>query len=123
MIRRPPRSTRPYTLFPYTTLFRSRRGEPLEAALHAATQGLGQRADRALTHAIVAAVLRYMPDLDALIDAATRQPLPEDAKARAVLRIALAQALILKTPPHAAISTALPLVEIGRAHVWTPVTN
>src|SRR3546814_3808036 len=60
-----------------------RRGEPLESALHAATQGLGQRADRALTHAIVAAVLRYMPDPDALIDAATRQPLPEDAKARA----------------------------------------
>src|SRR3546814_20342480 len=25
MIRRPPRSTRPYTLFPYTTLFRSSR--------------------------------------------------------------------------------------------------
>src|SRR3546814_186357 len=31
----------------------------------------------------------------------------------AVLRIALAQALILKTPPHAAISTALPLVDGG----------
>src|SRR3546814_11796091 len=43
-----------------------RRGEPLDSALHAATQGLGQRADRALTHAIVAAVLRSMPDLDAL---------------------------------------------------------
>src|SRR6188474_3598610 len=28
MIRRPPRSTRRYTLFPYTTLFRSRRGSP-----------------------------------------------------------------------------------------------
>src|SRR3546814_12818973 len=54
-----------------------------------------------------------MPDLDALIDAATRQPLPEDAKARAVLRIALAQALILKPTPHAAISTALPLVDGG----------
>src|SRR3546814_4878696 len=27
MIRRPPRSTRPDTLFPYTTLFRSPRGE------------------------------------------------------------------------------------------------
>src|SRR3546814_9048023 len=26
MLRRPPRSTRTYTLFPYTTLFRSRRG-------------------------------------------------------------------------------------------------
>src|SRR3546814_2147833 len=28
MIRRPPRSTRTDTLFPYTTLFRSRSGEP-----------------------------------------------------------------------------------------------
>src|SRR3546814_8688870 len=28
MIRRPPRSTRTDTLFPYTTLFRSLRGEP-----------------------------------------------------------------------------------------------
>src|SRR3546814_2840418 len=28
MIRRPPRSTRTDTLFPYTTLFRSRRGRP-----------------------------------------------------------------------------------------------
>src|SRR6056297_2673393 len=33
MIRRPPRSTRTDTLFPYTTLFRSQRGQPvLEAA-------------------------------------------------------------------------------------------
>src|SRR3546814_2853219 len=32
MIRRPPRSTRTDTLFPYTTLFRSRRGRPLPAA-------------------------------------------------------------------------------------------
>src|SRR3546814_10821507 len=34
MIRRPPRSTRTYTLFPYTTLFLSvaRRGEPAPAA-------------------------------------------------------------------------------------------
>src|SRR3546814_15325119 len=29
MIRRPPRSTRTDTLFPYTTLFRSARAEPL----------------------------------------------------------------------------------------------
>src|SRR3546814_17224407 len=28
MIRRPPRSTRTYTLFPYTTLFRSRQAAP-----------------------------------------------------------------------------------------------
>jgi 16S rRNA (cytosine967-C5)-methyltransferase len=90
-----------------------RRGEPLELALHGATQGLAQRADKAFVHAIAAEVLRHMPDLDALIDSATRRVLPSDSKARAVLRIALAQALVLKTPPHAAISTALPLVDGG----------
>lgn len=90
-----------------------RRGEPLELALHAAAQGLPQRADKAFVHAIAAEVLRHMPDLDALIDSATRRVLPSDSKARAVLRIALAQTLVLKTPPHAAIATALPLVEGG----------
>lgn len=90
-----------------------RRGQPLELALHAATQGLAQRADKAFAHAIAAEVLRRMPDLDALIDSTTRRVLPSDSKARAVLRIALAQALVLKTPAHAAIATALPLVEGG----------
>src|SRR3546814_12641980 len=32
MIRRPPRSTRTYTLFPYTTLFRSIRRKPMASA-------------------------------------------------------------------------------------------
>jgi 16S rRNA (cytosine967-C5)-methyltransferase len=89
-----------------------RRGDPLELALHGAAQGL-LPADRALTHAIAAEVLRHLPDLDALIDGATRQILPPDAKARMVLRIALAQTLKLDTPPHAAIATALPLVDGG----------
>lgn len=90
-----------------------RRGQPLEGALHNATQGIAHAPDRALAHAIAAEALRRLPDLDALIDSATRQPLPDDAKARAVLRIALVQALALGTPPHAAIATALPLVEGG----------
>ncbi|MEJ7926061.1 RsmB/NOP family class I SAM-dependent RNA methyltransferase [Sphingobium sp. AN641] len=90
-----------------------RRGEPLELAIHGASQGIADRADRALVHAIAAEVLRRLPDLDALIDGATRQPLPEDAKARMVLRIALVQALVLGTPAHAAIATALPLVDGG----------
>ncbi|PZU58059.1 MAG: SAM-dependent methyltransferase [Sphingobium sp.] len=89
-----------------------RRGEPLELALHAASQGLAG-SDRSLVHAIVAETLRHLPDLDALIDGATRQRLPDDAKARMVLRIALAQALVIGTPPHAAIATALPLVDGG----------
>ncbi|MHA6769488.1 RsmB/NOP family class I SAM-dependent RNA methyltransferase [Sphingobium ummariense] len=89
-----------------------RRGEPLELALHGAAQGLPS-ADRALVHAIAAEALRHLPDLDALIDGATRQPLPADAKARMVLRIALIQVLALGTAPHAAIATALPLVDGG----------
>ena len=89
-----------------------RRGDPLELALHGAAQGL-PAADRALVHAIAAETLRHLPDLDALIDGATRQPLPDDAKARMVLRIALIQVLALGTAPHAAIATALPLVDGG----------
>ena len=90
-----------------------RRGLPLEGALASAVSGLERADDRGLTHAIAAAVLRRLPDLDALIDSATRKALPHDAKARTVLRIALAQALILDTPGHAAIATVLPLVDGG----------
>jgi 16S rRNA (cytosine967-C5)-methyltransferase len=89
-----------------------RRGDPLELALHGAAQGLPP-VDRALVHAIAAETLRHLPDLDALIDSATKQPLPDDAKARMVLRIALIQVLALGTAPHAAIATALPLVDGG----------
>ncbi|UKK84897.1 methyltransferase domain-containing protein [Sphingopyxis sp. BSN-002] len=89
-----------------------RRGDPLDIAAHAATQGLAP-ADRAFAIAIVSEALRWMGDLDALIDSATSQTLPEDVKSRAVLRLALAQLLVLKTPPHAVVATALPLVAGG----------
>jgi 16S rRNA (cytosine967-C5)-methyltransferase len=84
-------------------------GQTLEIALDTATRGLA-REDRAFSLAIVSETLRRLPDLDMLIDSATAQSLPMDARARAVLRIALTQVLVLKTPPHAAIATALPLV-------------
>ena len=90
-----------------------RQGLPLEAALARATEDVERADDRALAHAIAAETLRRLPDLDKLIDSATARPLPHDAKARSVLRIALVQALILHTPPHAAIATVLPLVEGG----------
>ncbi len=90
-----------------------RRGEPLESALALATRALPGGPDRGLAHAIAAETLRRLPDLDALIDSATRQRLPDDAKARFVLRVALVQALVLGTPPHAAIATVLPLVDGG----------
>lgn len=90
-----------------------RQGLPLEVALGRATAGIERADDRALAHAIAAEVLRRLPDLDALIDSATKTRLPDDAKARFALRIALAQALSLGTPPHAAIATVLPLVDGG----------
>jgi 16S rRNA (cytosine967-C5)-methyltransferase len=90
-----------------------RRGLPLEAALGGATEGLDRSDDRAHAHAIAAAVLRHLRDLDDLIDSATPKRLPPDAKARFALRIALAQALVLQTARHAAIATVLPLVDGG----------
>lgn len=90
-----------------------RTGTPLEAALSTATKGLERSEDRAFAHAIAGHVLRRLGDLDQLIDSATAQPLALDAKARMVLRIALVQALVLKTPAHAVIATCLPLVEGG----------
>ncbi len=90
-----------------------RKGLPLDAALPSATRGLPRADDRAFATAIASEALRWLPDLDALIDGATRSPLPPDAKARAALRIALAQALAMDTAAHAAISTVLPLVDGG----------
>ena len=90
-----------------------RRGETLDQSAHNALQNVQGAADRALARAIAAEVLRWLADFDALIDSATRQTLPEDAKPRAVLRLMLAQWLRLDTPPHAVIATALPLLVGG----------
>ena len=88
-----------------------RRGQTLDAAA-AHVRNLSP-ADRGLAVAIAGEVLRRMPDLDALIDSATRQRLPDDSKARMVLRMALAQKIGLGTPDHALVATALPLVDGG----------
>jgi 16S rRNA (cytosine967-C5)-methyltransferase len=89
-----------------------RTGQPLDQAVTMAAKGL-ESSDRALAIAIAQEVLRWTPDFDLLIDSQTRLPLAEDAKARMVLRMALAQMLRLSTPPHAAIATSLPLLEGG----------
>ena len=86
---------------------------PLDRAVPRATEGLNRPDDSALAHALAAEALRWLVDLDRLIDSATARPLPADAKGRSVLRLALVQSLILGTPSHAAIATALPLVEGG----------
>jgi len=88
-----------------------RRGQTLDTAA-ASVRGLSPP-DRALAVAIAGETLRRLTDLDALIDSATRQRLPDDSKARMVLRLALAQKVGLGTPEHALVSTALPLVDGG----------
>ena len=88
-----------------------RRGTTLEGAAQSA-QRLSPP-ERALALAIAGETLRRIPDLDALIDSATRLVLPDDAKARMVLRLALAQRLAMAVPDHAIVATALPLVDGG----------
>ena len=88
-----------------------RKGQTLDSTSHFARDL--PPADRSLALAIAGETLRRLPDLDALIDNATRQRLPDDAKARMVLRLALAQKIGLGTPEHALVATALPLVERG----------
>ncbi|MDT8280117.1 MAG: transcription antitermination factor NusB, partial [Erythrobacter sp.] len=90
-----------------------RRGETLEIAEGAALSSIRTAPDRALARAIASETLRWLTDIDALIDSVTKQRLPDDAKARMVLRIMLAQALRLDTPPHAVIATGLPLLAGG----------
>lgn len=88
-----------------------RRGHTMDAAAQVAKSL--PPADAALASAIAGEALRRLPDLDALIDGATRQRLPDDSKARMVLRLALAQKAGLGTPDHALVATALPLVDGG----------
>lgn len=88
-----------------------RRGRTLDSASRAVKDL--KPADLGLAVAIAGETLRRMPDIDALIDGATRQRLPDDSKARMVLRMALAQKVGLGTPEHALVATALPLVDGG----------
>ena len=90
-----------------------RRGETLDIAFASATKDVRKFEDKALARAIASEVLRWLIDLDALIDSTTKKPLPADAKARVVLRMMLAQWLRLQTPPHAVIATCLPLLAGG----------
>ncbi|HTI30782.1 MAG TPA: transcription antitermination factor NusB [Sphingomonas sp.] len=88
------------------------RGQTLDSAQSNYARGLPPE-DAGFALVMASEVLRWLVDLDALIDGATAQPLPKDAKARSVLRLALVQIVRLETPAHAAIATALPLVSGG----------
>lgn len=90
-----------------------RRGETIEQAAHNACQGIVGGPDRALAVALASEALRWLTDLDALIDSTTNQTLDDDTKVRSVLRLMIAGWLRLETPPHAVIATGLPLLTGG----------
>ena len=89
------------------------QGRPLDTALAGALNGIDRPDDRALARNLASGVLRWLVDLDILIDSATERPLPDDARARMALRIGLAGHLLLGTPPHAVVATTLELTEGG----------
>jgi 16S rRNA (cytosine967-C5)-methyltransferase len=88
-----------------------RAGQTVDSAAQSASQL--HPGELAFTLAIVGETLRRLPELDALIDGTTRERMPDDSKARMVLRLALAQKLALTVPDHAIVATALPLVDGG----------
>ena len=81
------------------------RRRPLEEALDA-LPAIAPR-DRAAAHRLAAAVLRRMGTLDAVLEPFLRKAPPEPA--RHVLRLGAAGLLLLETPNHAAVATAVAL--------------
>ena len=90
-----------------------RRGETLDVAEGSALRGLDNQADRALARALAGEVMRWLTDLDELIDSVMKKPLAPDARPRMVLRLMLAGWLRLETPPHAVVATGLGLLAGG----------
>src|SRR3546814_3834504 len=98
MIRRPPRSTRTDTLFPYTTLFRSSLREALEADTIILAIPFREHRE----------VAKILPNWDGktIIDATNVFGVPSEE--------------LDGLPSSAFVAKAF---KIGRAHVLTPVTN
>src|SRR3546814_5848798 len=119
MIRRPPRSTRTDTLFPYTTLFRS--AEPVSESVVLASADPAPVADYAPPPPVLAPV---PADAGSAIRS-VELPMPVRGEGGVVPVTELPQPqpagemILAETTPY----RAAPRVEIGRAHVRTPVTN
>ena len=97
-------------------LERIRNGVSLDEALRQCRTYMPlQGADRAFARALATNVLRRRGALDAIIDNYIDKPLP--ARVRRIidiLRLAGAQTLLMETPPHAAVSTAVTLASERR---------
>ena len=92
------------------------RRRSLEDALDALPAG--EMRDRAASHRLAATVLRRAGSLDQVLRPFLRRDPP--APVRQVLRMGAAQLLLLDTPPHAAVATA---VSLARSRGLAPFTG
>jgi 16S rRNA (cytosine967-C5)-methyltransferase len=95
------------------------RHRPLEEALDGLP--LVEARDRAAAHRLAAAVLRRQGSLDAVLEPWLRKAPPDPV--RHVLRIGAAQLLLLDTPPHAAVATAVALARDRGLAPFTGMVN
>ncbi|MEM8771931.1 MAG: transcription antitermination factor NusB [Pseudomonadota bacterium] len=90
---------------------RVRKGETLDNALEQSRSfAILEGADRAFARAMASSVLRRRGSIDHILGAYIDRPLPKKAgRVMDILRLAAVQTLVLKTPDHAAVSTAVEL--------------
>lgn len=102
-----------------------RKRRPLEEAL-AGAPGLDRLAprDRAFARLLAASVLRRLPQLDALIGQALREPLRDNAwVVQDILRLGAVQLLFLKTPAHAGVGETVALADAGNLQRFKGLIN
>src|SRR3546814_9955524 len=109
MIRRPPRSTRTDTLFPYTTLFRS------------VAELTSNKQDFIITYVVEEGERYKFGDVD--VQSEIRDFQPEMLKKLLPMKTGDWYDAKLVEDTVESLSETAGLFEIGRAHVWTPVTN
>src|SRR3546814_15289384 len=114
MIRRPPRSTRTDTLFPYTTLFRS---APLRMLMNNLHPGVAERPEELVVYGGIGRAARDWQSYDTIVETLKRLDddqtlLVQSGKPVGVFRTHADAPRVL-----IANSNLVPHWEIGRAHV------
>ncbi len=113
----PPDPTREIAFDLLTAVLDRRR--PLEEALDAAAAA--EPRDRAAAHRLAAAVLRRLGSLDAVLEPFLTRAPPDGV--RHILRLGAAGLLLLDTPPHAAVATAVGLARARRLAPFAGLVN
>ena len=100
------------------------RHRPLDEALDAApilSRGGAEPRDRAAAHRLAAAVLRRLGSLDAVIEPFLTRAPPDTV--RHILRLGAAGLLLLETPAHAAVGTAVDLARTRKLAPFAGLVN